>query len=99
MAIRFSENTNAGTIVMLNAEELEKVLRTLFADVLAESEARAKENAGKALLTVDDVCKEFDVNKSTLWRWNRDGYLCTVKVGSKAFYRKSDVDKLKEGRV
>ena len=48
-------------------------------------------------LTVDEVRKMLKTTKSTLWRWNRTGYLKIVKVGYKVFYRESDIKNLMGG--
>ena len=32
------------------------------------------------------------VDPSTLWRWEKAGYLTPVKIGVKVFYRRSDID-------
>lgn len=65
----------------------------------AKEMARAeKENNPGVLMAPPEVIKMLGVSLNTLWRWNRDGYLCTVKLGRKNFYRKSDVEKLREGR-
>lgn len=47
--------------------------------------------------SVDQVAKMFNVNKSTLWRWNKQGYLRHIEVGGKRRYRMSDVKKILEG--
>jgi excisionase family DNA binding protein len=41
-----------------------------------------------------EVAKNLQVDLSTLWRWEKQGYLTGVKVGGKKRYRKSDIDKL-----
>jgi len=37
-------------------------------------------------LSREEVAEKLGVNLSTLWRWNRDGYLPCVKIGSKVKY-------------
>jgi predicted site-specific integrase-resolvase len=41
----------------------------------------------------DQVAKILDVDKSTLRRWRKQGYLIPIKVGGKRRYRMSDVKK------
>lgn len=55
-----------------------------------------KENKPEEYLTPQEVAKICGVTNNTLWRWNRGGYLCTVKLGRKNFYQKSDIEKLRE---
>lgn len=45
----------------------------------------------------EQVAKILDVNKSTLWRWRKQGYLVPIEVGGKRRYRMSDVKKILEG--
>lgn len=57
-----------------------------------------EDNVSEDYITLDEVMKIFRVSRNTLWRWNRDKYLCNVKLGRRIFYRKSDVNKLMENR-
>ena len=43
------------------------------------------------------VCEILDVDASTLWRWNKRGYLCPAEVGGKRRYRMSDVNAILNG--
>jgi len=45
----------------------------------------------------DQVAKILDVDKSTLWRWNKNGYLKPFEIGGKRRYRMSDIKKILEG--
>jgi hypothetical protein len=44
----------------------------------------------------DQVSKMLDVDKSTLWRWRKQGYLMPVEIGGKRRYRMSDINKILE---
>ncbi len=46
---------------------------------------------------VDQVSKILDVNKTTLWRWQKQGYLVPIEVGGKRRYKMSDVKRILEG--
>ena len=43
------------------------------------------------------VCEILDVDASTLWRWNKRGYLCPAEVGGKRRYRMSEVNAILNG--
>ena len=48
----------------------------------------------------DKVAEILDVDKSTLWRWAKRGYLVPIEVGGKRRYRMSDVRRiLNNGRA
>lgn len=48
-------------------------------------------------LTVNETVKRLEVDLSTLWRWDKTGYLKKVKRGGKVFYKESDINALMEG--
>ena len=37
-------------------------------------------------LTRDEVAERYHVAKSTLWRWQRSGYLCGIRAGKRILY-------------
>lgn len=41
-----------------------------------------------------EVLEMFGVCPTTLWNWERTGYLVPVKMKRKIFYRRADVDRL-----
>lgn len=57
-----------------------------------EDERAAKDS--EILIPRQEVLQLLGVNSTTLWRWNKEGYLKAVKVGAKTKYRKCDIDKL-----
>ncbi|RHL78277.1 DNA-binding protein [Parabacteroides distasonis] len=48
-------------------------------------------------LTAKETSDKLGVDVSTLWRWDKSGYLKKIKVGNAIRYRLSDVNKLMEG--
>lgn len=48
-------------------------------------------------LTANETVKRLGVDISTLWRWDKTGYLKKVKIGNKVFYKESDINALMEG--
>lgn len=47
--------------------------------------------------SIDQVSKILSVNKSTLWRWGKQGYLVPIEIGGKRRYKMSDVNKILNG--
>ncbi len=45
-------------------------------------------------LTKEEVRQICGVCDTTLWHWNKKGYLKTVKIGNKVRYRMSDIRKI-----
>jgi predicted DNA-binding transcriptional regulator AlpA len=45
-------------------------------------------------LTLKEVLSMTKKTRSTLWKWEKDGYLKPVRVGKSLFYLKSDIEDL-----
>lgn len=74
-------------------------LRELFLEWQAEAQAEvAKQQKEETYLTAKECAERLSVDLTTLWRWDKTGYLRKVKIGKKIFYRGSDVAKLMEGQ-
>jgi hypothetical protein len=73
-----------------------------FGNVLIQKTKRELEQAvisdkSETYPSPDQVAKILDVDKSTLFRWNKKGYLCPIEVGGKRRYRMSDIRRILEG--
>lgn len=74
-------------------------LKEFALTIIEEAKKMAKaEKESEDYITLDEAMKICGVSRNTLWRWNRDKYLCNVKFGRKILYKKSDIDKLMEDR-
>ena len=63
----------------------------------AEDQQRRREKAaGCKLVDLDTVKTGLDVSTTTLWRWQKTGYLVPVKLGGRVYYRQRDLDALLE---
>lgn len=47
----------------------------------------------------DQVAKTLDVSKSTLWRWDKSGYLSPIEIGGKRRYRMSDIQAILDSKT
>ena len=78
----------------LKSEDLKE-----FAHILIE---KAKEQllpvlvsaSPEALLTKKEVLEKFNVCHTTLWNWERKGYLIPVKICRKVSYRQADIERI-----
>ncbi len=71
----------------------------LFADHLIESakkewEATIAAKKAEKYASPANASVQLHVDKSTLWRWAKIGYLVPIEVGGKRFYKQSDIDKI-----
>lgn len=72
-------------------------MREWALELMNESKQEKEETVSDNYLSVGEVIDKLRVNASTLWRWDKTGYLKKLKVGGKVRYRESDVIKLMEG--
>ena len=59
-----------------------------------EQHRRREKAAGCKLVDLDTVKTGLDVSTTTLWRWQKTGYLVPVKLGGRVYYRQRDLDAL-----
>jgi hypothetical protein len=55
------------------------------------------DEATEKYLSIDKTAELLEVNKSSLWRWDKRNYLKPISIGGKRRYRMSDVKKILEG--
>jgi hypothetical protein len=91
----FTEIGTEAPILIISAAGLEEAFRTVIGELLAEKEA---EEMGREVPR-REVANRLGVAPSTLWRWDKAGYLRPFRRGSKVFYRESDVEDIEKGRL
>lgn len=90
-----NEILKTGTNVQLVINALD--LKEAFLQWSEEMRIPDTETREESYLTAKETAEKLGVDISTLWRWDRSGYLKKVKVGRKIRYHESDVIKLMEG--
>ena len=88
-----SEIVSQGNVqLVLSASDLKELLLGLMAEVSQKNEDQ--EEKEDVEMSSDEVAKRLGVTKTTLWRWQKTGYLIPTKVGRKCFYHSSQIEKL-----
>lgn len=83
---------NAKTLLMVNAEELQKYLMGFEERILGAIAPKVEgSHSSEEYLSVREVCDTLQVCKSTLYKWERSEILKPIRRGKKVFYRKSEV--------
>lgn len=51
-------------------------------------------NSDESYITKKEAMLGFGVSHTTLWKWQKSGYLVPVKVGKRVYYRRTDIESL-----
>lgn len=85
-------NNSSQTLMIISKGDLERVVQNAV-DRLLET----REKKPEVYLSTEETAKRLDVDRSTLWRWNKDGYLVPTKWGGKVRYKLSEVERILNG--
>lgn len=91
--IDFGNVESQRPVIVIPADDLETAFRTVVSEVLKEKEEAERE----ANISRKAVRERLGVDSSTLWRWDKTGYLRAYHRGRAVFYHESDVKQLEEG--
>lgn len=78
--------------VTVTVEDLKAFAEEVANQVISSLDKASKEET--VWLSPEQVAQRIGVDKSTLWRWNKTGYLPGTKFGNKLRYRESDVERI-----
>lgn len=84
--------------VSIRLRDLQTAAIGLAFRIMGETERAMREKwemYGDCLVPKEDARLMLGkVDKSTLWRWEKAGYLSPVRIGTKVFYKKSQLESL-----
>lgn len=86
-----------GTIIAVRADDLMEANNRLIDQVRADLEKELAERKTATLLTREKVLEQLNVSPTTLWRWEKRGYLVPVEVGGQRRYKSTDIKRIMEG--
>ena len=93
MSIQEIIASGANVQLVINAIDLKEAFLQWNAEMMRPSQDSREES----YLSAQETADKLGVDVSTLWRWDKSGYLKKLKIGNKIRYRESDVLKLMEG--
>ena len=79
--------------MMVSPEDFARAVECAVAKAMTNTKPK------ETYLTVDEAASRLGVSCSTLWRWNKEGYLTKIKRGKKITYRFSDVERIINGEI
>ncbi len=83
-----------GTIIAVPVGDLVDANTRLVERTVADMERTIANKRETVYLTREQVIAKLNIVPSTLWRWNKRGYLVPVKVGGENRYRSTDLDRI-----
>ena len=83
--------------VSVSLADLKEFATVLIDNTKKELELVVISDKAETYPSPKQVCEILNVDLSTLWRWNKRGYLCPAEVGGKRRYRMSDVNAILNG--
>ena len=86
-----------GTIISVQVKDLVSANERLVERTIADMERMIAERRETIYMTKDQVLAKLNVAPTTLWRWQKRGYLVPVKVGGENRYKSTDIDRILEG--
>ena len=86
-----------GLQVTITLGDLLEANTMLIADTKKELEQLITDEKSETYPSREKGMEMLDVSQSTLWRWQKAGYLVPLNVGGKRRYRMSDVRRILEG--
>lgn len=85
--------TGTNISVTINILDLKEWMLELIQEVKDKTTIQTNE----VYKTPEETANMLQVNKSTLWRWAKQGYLVPIKWGGKTRYKLSDIKNCMEG--
>jgi transcriptional regulator of acetoin/glycerol metabolism len=83
--------------ISVSLNDLKEFAQDLIKTTKQELEQQITDANTETYPSPEQVAKILDVDRTTLWRWHRKGYLCHTEIGGKRRYRMSDINALLNG--
>lgn len=85
---------NRNVVISISLADLIECNEALIRRAKEELERQITDAATETDPSATKVAEMLGVNKTTLWRWAKSGYLVPIEVGGKRRYRMSDVKRI-----
>ena len=94
MSIQEIIQSGANVSITIGTNDLMQFANHLIRTTKKELESTILANREETYVTPDEASAQLRVDRSTLWRWSKTGYLIPIEVGGKRLYKKSDIDNI-----
>lgn len=90
-------NSGLNVNLTMTAHDLREFATSIVETTRKELETVITDQRAETYLSVAKVAEILSVDKTTLWRWNKRGYLTHIEIGGKRRYKMSDVQRILNG--
>ena len=94
MSIQELIDSGANVTIAVKASDLKDFAKSLVEQTRSAIASEIESGRREIYYTTDQMTEILNVHRTTLWRWDKDKYLCPVEVGGLRRYRKSDIDRI-----
>lgn len=92
MSIQEIIQSGANVSITIGTNDLLQFANHLIHSTKEELESTILAKKNETYVTPDEAKVQLRVDRSTLWRWAKTGYLMPIEVGGKRLYKQSDID-------
>lgn len=92
--LRQQISEGSSIILQVSMQDLKEVVKSLYDDELMRTAKAIEASREKATLSRDEAARQLGVTHTTLWHWEKRGYLIPVRIGTKVMYRPSDIEEM-----
>lgn len=78
--------------IIMDEDDLRRIIMEVVSSALARND-----NHAVTYLSRREVASRLKVDVSTLWRWQRSGYLVPVRVGARVLYPTTLIEQYERG--
>lgn len=90
------EANDAQCIITMTGKELMEFVDSLNQKAVERAEEIYMQKLSEEFYTRQEMMVKYKLSDAVLYKWSRMGYLVPLKMGGKALYRKSDVERILE---
>ncbi len=87
-------NSGANVSVTLKLEDLREFVK----EVVGNFKSSTKETQSEEFLSRKEVLKVLQIDSSTLWSWEKTGYIKSYPFGGRKRYKLVDVEAIRTGK-
>ena len=84
----------SGLTVSIKLTDLVEANKELIEEIKRNLQQTLEDAKSEEYLSREKVIEWLEVSATTLWRWEKCGYLIPISVGNKKKYRMSDIQKI-----